>query len=469
PTIYTAPVVVTIAVLLALAGVSYYYTIKAVRAHNNKWLYYLAPAIIAGVAILLLPMFKGYYLPGRNDMAEHTGHVIDIIRLGYATSHNHYPLQHIIPALFAGVSHVPANVAAMMVMPMSYMVYLLGMGLLLTQIFKNKLAIAIGLILSSLLIEPMSGTWQATNVAAMVMPLALGAALRAIRIGSIVWWSFAVIMAVAVALLHYTAIIIYVGAILAASIIYRNKVVASLTAVTLAVGLLFIMDRPILSELMSYLPGLHVPVYTGATDAITTFTRNLIGEAGLTWAMDTGATSSALFILLLKKMAVEGIIITCGMAFALKFLLHRHVSKAYRWAAVVYMGLVATYTMSFWGIGINEVMANGRFLPYLATFSVLLVVPGLCYSVFHKLIDRRVIVVILVLLAFMAAMKVYPSPYTGNPNEQVTYTEIQNMRDSMADDNAVILNANTESVRRIMVAANGVQGWYDYYVKKLQN
>ncbi|MBU2608673.1 MAG: hypothetical protein KKF26_05075, partial [Chloroflexi bacterium] len=274
PTIYTAPVVVTIAVLLALAGVSYYYTIKAVRAHNNKWVYFLVPAIIAGVAILLLPMFKGYYLPGRNDMAEHTGHVIDIIRLGYATSHNHYPLQHIVPALFAGVANVPANVAAMMVMPMSYIVYLLGMGLLLTQIFKNKLAVAIGLILSTLLIEPMSGTWQATNVAAMVMPLALGAALRAIRTGSIFWKSFAVIMAVAVALLHYTAIIIFVGAILAASIIYRNKAVASLPAVTLAVGLLFIMDRPILSELTSYLPGLHVPVYTGATDAITTFTRN---------------------------------------------------------------------------------------------------------------------------------------------------------------------------------------------------
>lgn len=62
------------------------------------------------LTLLLLPLFRGYFIYGRTDVLRHLGQVKDILLRGYTGNDNFYPVMHILVSELRIISNMPINV-----------------------------------------------------------------------------------------------------------------------------------------------------------------------------------------------------------------------------------------------------------------------------------------------------------------------------------------------------------------------
>ncbi|WP_148882923.1 hypothetical protein [Thermococcus aciditolerans] len=99
--------------LVVIVGVSsfYYCTITISETENRNVQYWLMTILtITNVTVLLIPLFRGYFIYGRTDELEHLGKVRDILLTGHIGDNNFYPLMHILISDIFKVSNIFPNV-----------------------------------------------------------------------------------------------------------------------------------------------------------------------------------------------------------------------------------------------------------------------------------------------------------------------------------------------------------------------
>jgi hypothetical protein len=121
------------------------------KYETNTWHIGFLMIIISNLVLLFMPIIKGYFIHGREDVLTHVGYMIDIEN-NHKIGSNAYPMLHIIGftlKCFSGISYNDIT----MFLPIFYsLLYIFSWYILGKYVFKNKREMFIMLAFSSILL-----------------------------------------------------------------------------------------------------------------------------------------------------------------------------------------------------------------------------------------------------------------------------------------------------------------------------
>ena len=94
--------------------------------------------VFTNVIIILLPLFRGYFIRSQGDEITHLGWIVDIINTGHAGSTNIYPISHILTAQLSLFGGVDIKLSIIAVSLCFYLLYALGLLLLARSIARSQ-------------------------------------------------------------------------------------------------------------------------------------------------------------------------------------------------------------------------------------------------------------------------------------------------------------------------------------------
>lgn len=86
--------------------------------------------IVINFMIILLPVFRGYFIPSGGDQLAHIGWIIDLVNTGHFGITNIYPVTHIISTKILLVTGFDIRSVMYLIPPLFYLIYVLGVVLL---------------------------------------------------------------------------------------------------------------------------------------------------------------------------------------------------------------------------------------------------------------------------------------------------------------------------------------------------
>lgn len=121
------------------------------KYETNTWLIGFLMIIISNLVLLFMPIIRGYFIHGREDVLTHIGYMIDIENKHNIGS-NTYPMLHILGFTLKSFTGISYNDITMF-LPLFYsLLYMLSWYILGKYVFKNKRDIFIMLAFSSILL-----------------------------------------------------------------------------------------------------------------------------------------------------------------------------------------------------------------------------------------------------------------------------------------------------------------------------
>lgn len=93
--------------------------------------------LLLDILILVLPLCRGYYFFGREDMLTHLAQVNEMIINGYINSENFYPIAHIFESIFVQISGIDPKLVMMGTSSLFFCIYFGGTYLLANFITKK--------------------------------------------------------------------------------------------------------------------------------------------------------------------------------------------------------------------------------------------------------------------------------------------------------------------------------------------
>jgi len=89
------------------------------------------------LTVLLLPLFRGYFIYGRYDVLEHLGFVKDILLFGNLGSDNFYPIMHILITEIRTVADISLNSQTVWLPAFFWLMLLMGYFLFISNFTNN--------------------------------------------------------------------------------------------------------------------------------------------------------------------------------------------------------------------------------------------------------------------------------------------------------------------------------------------
>lgn len=100
------------------------------KDQSNWWKISVYTVVFANLIIILLPVFRGYYLPNGGDLIIHLGYVKDITLNGNFGNENFYPLSHILAAILNFITGLDLVSIIKFLPPVFYILYMVSLYLL---------------------------------------------------------------------------------------------------------------------------------------------------------------------------------------------------------------------------------------------------------------------------------------------------------------------------------------------------
>lgn len=123
---------------------------------NSWWARGLLIVLIGNLIILLLPLIRGYVLYGREDAMTHVGYAVDIVKSGYLSERDVYPIQHLLIAVISILSGLHPLEATSVFSAILSMLYVGFTYLLAKVVFDSSRSYRLATISSAvLLFSPM--------------------------------------------------------------------------------------------------------------------------------------------------------------------------------------------------------------------------------------------------------------------------------------------------------------------------
>lgn len=121
------------------------------KYETNNWLIGFLMIIISNLTLLCMPIIRGYFIHGREDVLTHVGYMVDIENKHNIIS-NPYPMLHIIGFTLKSFSGLSYNDITMFLPILYSLFYIFSWYILGKYIFKNKRDLYIMLAFSSILL-----------------------------------------------------------------------------------------------------------------------------------------------------------------------------------------------------------------------------------------------------------------------------------------------------------------------------
>lgn len=171
---------------------------------NNQWIFGLLIILIVNSILLFMPFIRGYLNFGSADVLTHIGFMKDIIRTGYVSNSNMYPLDHILGVILHFLSGLSLQDITMIIPVLFSFFFIVSFYLLSTIFFVKKSERLILLIFSSILLFGYGHMDFAPNPQAfMILPFFLYLVFKNITIKT--GWGFRfvlILLSILVALFH---------------------------------------------------------------------------------------------------------------------------------------------------------------------------------------------------------------------------------------------------------------------------
>jgi hypothetical protein len=146
---------------------------------SSNQLITIAAIALPHLLLILLPMFRGYFLLGRGDALTHLGAIKDILSAGRIGENNFYPISHLWVAGAVFGSGLEIQQAMGIFSAVLFVVYVLGMFLLARQLGATNAEV---LLITGLAALPLYNYYSAifipSHMALCFTPLALAVYLR---------------------------------------------------------------------------------------------------------------------------------------------------------------------------------------------------------------------------------------------------------------------------------------------------
>ena len=97
---------------------------------SNWWMASFYIVVLANVIVILLPVFRGYFLGSGGDTVTHLGHIKDVTLTGSFGNENIYPLSHILATSVHYITGLDFVTVAKIPPPLFYVLYMMGLYLL---------------------------------------------------------------------------------------------------------------------------------------------------------------------------------------------------------------------------------------------------------------------------------------------------------------------------------------------------
>ena len=101
---------------------------------SRWWLISLFIIIFTNLIIILLPIFRGYFISSTADEVIHLGMIKDIILTGRAGEGNYYPISHILAFQLSSICGLDSRLAIKIIPSVFYLIYMAGLYLLARKI-----------------------------------------------------------------------------------------------------------------------------------------------------------------------------------------------------------------------------------------------------------------------------------------------------------------------------------------------
>jgi hypothetical protein len=142
--------------------------------------------IFTNVIIILLPLFRGYFIRSQGDEITHLGWIVDIINTGHIGITNIYPISHILSTQIALIGGLDIRIGMIITTVCFYVLYAFGLLLLARNIAKRQAQIYFILAFGSVLLFTFYNyLYLPTQNIVFILPLVLYLFLRISAPGSL--------------------------------------------------------------------------------------------------------------------------------------------------------------------------------------------------------------------------------------------------------------------------------------------
>lgn len=103
----------------------------------SRWKYAIFAIIFSNFIILILPISRGYFFNNIGDELSHIGYCLDILKSGHFVEFNVYPISHIFVAILSQITGIESRFLLKLVPSFFYLIYILGIFLLMRELTKD--------------------------------------------------------------------------------------------------------------------------------------------------------------------------------------------------------------------------------------------------------------------------------------------------------------------------------------------
>lgn len=154
-------------------GIGIQQTLSQSTRRNTWWVVGLALVLGNNLVFLLLPALRGYVLYGREDVMTHVGYSVDIVRTGFLTAKDVYPIQHLLVAILSMVTNLSPLVISIYLTPLLSLLYAGFIFCLARSVFDDLRLVRLATLFSTvLLFSPMQyHSWLSpAGIGVLLMP-----------------------------------------------------------------------------------------------------------------------------------------------------------------------------------------------------------------------------------------------------------------------------------------------------------
>jgi len=445
--IYTStPFPFWICLLLAI-GAGIFIVISEIyhnNAKNNLWILGLLLIMISNIALLSLPIIRGYYLwNASGDTGEHIGIVQGLIQNGHIGKDVVYPFTHLFLAQVSEILDVGVIPIVMRVPILFDMLYMVFLYFAAKALLPRQEQILFACLAGAALIHG----WFTAGVSpyslgSLYFPMVLFLLIKSSSKPSLPWLILGLIMVLLLPLIHpilaITAIIILISLRISAGIIeskVRNRAVDSeYGAIKPSWGIIIILSFWTFTWISISSFTIWGEFYKNVEQALVGDSTNKIGAIinTINYAGSYGYSTISYFTRVYAVTLCYGILVLISFPILLKNISHelklQKVTTLYGPLAVVTLAMIMLYFL------------NLRFSPSRLEIIIIVmlffIVGFLLYEFYRWTINqtvtlRYIAIVLLGLFLFGTSLggilKLYPSPYSYDISSQNTRSEITGM------------------------------------------
>ena len=408
---------------------------------SRWWLAGFAVLIMAYFVIGIIPPLRGYVIYGRGDILSHVGMVQDIMQDGRFNQYNYYPIMHTLVAQISQICNIE-YIAVMNYLPTLYAVlYVLGIYLLSSVVFSDRGIVLMVTACGTLLIAWGSVTLATrygcfpTSLSILIVPIILFIYFKSVVRKSIAFSLLLILLLICSTFFHPLSamvLMIYLIIIELSKVLYRRTITNKMLGqYNLTIARANLNLSPALILFISLFTWM-VP-FAFFVNRLQGLDKWLSGELDIGRGemlanrlmkaeLDIGE-SVVLFFKLYGDIFIYGILAI--LAVILILTLYRKTICEWIWRIMALAGCFFISGLLFVLLLFPNIIAPMRILGFVSVCSTVLA-GFVLYSYFKRRVHyQSIAVLVLAIAAIIGIFHTYNSPYTIQPNAQITHMEME--------------------------------------------